>query len=155
MTRKSPIAKLLLLCLFVFALFLVFLLGKYLGKSSNIKPQTTSYKDSVIQEQHEQIQSLQTALIKSNAQHREHVQKVATLQQEYQKAQTIKKDNIELRKTLTKVIASRGGTRVRELPPAEVKPIDDYQFTKYAGKFTLSYYTPSADECGNDKGITA
>ena len=63
-------------------------------------------------------------------------------------------DNIELQKTLKKAAASG-------ITPQSYKIYDTEELMtnntdrKYLGKFLGTAYTPSAEECGNNKGITS
>ncbi|PYG88527.1 3D (Asp-Asp-Asp) domain-containing protein [Ruminiclostridium sufflavum DSM 19573] len=62
-------------------------------------------------------------------------------------------DNIELQKSLKKAAAVGVTPQSYNIYNSDSLPVDEKK--KYLGKFLGTAYTPSAEECGNDKGITS
>ena len=69
------------------------------------------------------------------------------------KVGTLTDDNIALQNSLKKAAAT--GVKPQNYSmPESLEPRDALNRGKYAGKFLGTAYTPSKEECGNDKGIT-
>ncbi len=78
------------------------------------------------------------------------------IEEQLEKKQTLINDNTSLRETI-KTLSSRGGAAPRNYSLASNKDnnLHNYYLEESLGTCTISFYTPSADECGNDLGITA
>lgn len=90
-----------------------------------------------------------------NSRLKKQIDELKKLQKELERSKNeLEADNIELQKSLKKA-ASVGVT-----PQSyKIYDIDSIERTsskgKYLGKFLGTAYTPSSEECGNDKGITS
>lgn len=88
--------------------------------------------------------------LKMKEEYEEVLKKIKQLEEENGK---LKEDNIVYQNSL-KIAASRGATPRNYRMPQTVTSRSGILGGEYLGEFTVTAYTPSADECGNDKGIT-
>ncbi len=114
---------------------------KRIRDENRILNETLKKQNSLIQKENEQIKNEINKLKKQN-------KKIEATKNE------LTTDNIELQKTLKKAAASG-------ITPQSYKIYDTEELMtnntdrKYLGKFLGTAYTPSAEECGNNKGITS
>ena len=121
-----------------------------LKSNHSLTANSNSYKD-----QSQKLNKENTELKKQNEKIKKELQ---TLKEKNQQLEASKKelsgDNLELQKSLKKA-ASAGVTpqsyKIYNGNTLETSNIKG----KYLGKFLGTAYTPSSEECGNDKGITS
>jgi 3D (Asp-Asp-Asp) domain-containing protein len=76
------------------------------------------------------------------------------LEDELKEKETFLKENKALRETV-KSLSSRGNYPRNFSTAPEPDLLHNYRVVEFAGDWKITFYTPSAKECGNDSGVTA
>ncbi|HEX2926503.1 MAG TPA: 3D domain-containing protein [Ruminiclostridium sp.] len=110
---------------------------------------TNSYKS-----QSDELSKLNDDLRKQNQQIKKELEELIKQNKQLEASkQELADDNLQLQKSLKK--AASAGVKPQSYKLYNGENLETISKGKYLGKFLGTAYTPSAEECGNNKGITS